>query len=100
MYAGKELRFFVDYSKQTAHRRKAFGEIRNRLTKKGIANFLLHPATLKVTIRKEVMLFKSVEEAGKFVNSPNLDLLLGSDDGAVGLQTISSLPHSSSELAK
>jgi len=100
MHAGKELRFFVDYSKQTAQKRKAFSEIRSKLTKKGIANFLLHPATLKVTIGKEVMLFKTPEEAGKFVSSPNLDLLLGSDEGAVGFKTISPLPQDSNEFPK
>lgn len=100
MYAGKELRFFVDYSKHTALRRKAFGDIRNRLTKEGITNFLLHPATLKVTIGKEVMLFKCAEEAEKFANSLNEDHLLGSDDGAVGSETISSLPQDNSESAK
>lgn len=97
---GKRAVFFVDYSKHTALRRKAFGDIRNRSTKEGIANFLLHPATLKVTIGKEAMLFKCAEEAEKFTNSLNEDHLLGSDDGAVGSETISSLPQDNSESAK
>ncbi|KAK5848760.1 hypothetical protein PBY51_006351 [Eleginops maclovinus] len=64
MYAVKLLRFFADYSKHTVQRRKSFNEVRYKLNKKGITNFLLHPATLKVTIGKEIMLFSSVEEAG------------------------------------
>lgn len=74
-YGSHKLLLFADYSPHTSRCRMAFAPIMKELRRKGVQNFLLYPAKLKVSHNKETHLFNSPDEAQKFMEVhgyPNL----------------------------
>ncbi|KAI4889624.1 hypothetical protein NFI96_030685 [Prochilodus magdalenae] len=63
------LLFFADYSSVTVQKRKAFSSCMSTIKQKGIPNFLLYPAKLKVIINSEMHVFSSIEEADRFIKN-------------------------------
>lgn len=63
-YGSHKLLLFADYSPHTSRCRMAF--IMKELRRKGVQNFLLYPAKLKVCHNKETHLFYSPDEDQKF----------------------------------
>ena len=68
-HGGGKLLLFADYSPHTSSRRQAFSEAMKELRKKGIKNFLLYPARLKVILNNETFMLDTPEEALKFLNN-------------------------------
>lgn len=60
------IRFKADYSAYTMQRRQQFIDVQSKLHAKGVLNFLIYPATLKVTHRGQQLLFETANEAGDF----------------------------------
>ncbi|KAL7401564.1 hypothetical protein ABVT39_001440 [Epinephelus coioides] len=66
-HGGHKLLLFADCSPYTSNRRQVFSEAMKGLRKKGIINFLLYPARLKVTLNNEIFMLYTPEEAQKFL---------------------------------
>lgn len=68
---GKEVRFFADYSKYTAQRRKKFAHLIGRARSSGIQTFLIYPAKLRLIHESKAHLFETPEAAAEFLDSLN-----------------------------
>lgn len=64
--ARKTLRFYADYSAFTVQRRQAFAGPQKELHARGIPNFLIYPAILRVDHKGEKLSFESPKEAEAF----------------------------------
>lgn len=65
--AGRTIRFYVDYSAFMSERRKAYGEVMKELYERGVPAFLIHLATLRMTINGEQRTFTSAREVAQFL---------------------------------
>lgn len=104
-----KISFYPDYSLETSKKRKAFSDVKKKITNKGIQCFLRFPAILKVTHRRRELEFHSPEEAERFLQSigpsdatsNTLHDLPDQDDGPTLVDTmdVSSSRPTSSDLS-
>lgn len=80
------LRFKPDYSAFTIQRRQVFVGAQRKLHAKGIPNFLIYPATLRVTYRGRQLTFNTAKEADDFCED------LGLDDAASEAESETTMP--------
>lgn len=67
------LRFKPDYSAFTIQRRQEFVGAQRKLHARGISNFLIYPATLRVTYRGKQLTFNTAKEADGFCEDLEVD---------------------------
>lgn len=66
------LSFYPDYSNEMARKRMEFNQVRKKMTALGLRPFLVYPAELKLTHRGQSLIFKTPQEAEKFLDSKEI----------------------------
>ncbi|ROL43820.1 IgG receptor FcRn large subunit p51 [Anabarilius grahami] len=63
------LSFYPDLSNKTAKKRMEFNQVRKKMIALGLRPFLVYPAQLKLTHRGQPLIFKTPQEAEKFLDT-------------------------------
>uniref|UniRef100_A0A9J7ZM48 LINE-1 type transposase domain-containing 1 n=1 Tax=Cyprinus carpio carpio TaxID=630221 RepID=A0A9J7ZM48_CYPCA len=63
------LSFYPDFSNETARKRMEFNQVRKKMIALGLRPFLVYPAELKLIHQGQPLIFKTPQEAEKFLDS-------------------------------